>query len=175
MPIDWTKPIELAPTDWGQPAIPCELLNPVPHVINGYRVRVLTEHRTTEEERPRGLDDWYFDPDGAYHGGNSSYIRVRNVEQPARVSREAAIEALKVMGVDDPSPQSIESAIDGTIPHWHEVGLLVEKLWTADPSQRPKSPKVEAMRHAFETMNGVKCTTGFAQELVDSYEAKLAE
>lgn len=79
MTIDWTKPIQLAATDWGQPAIPAEVVEG-PDDDGDYEVRILGDYQIKDDGVPYGeQEEWFFTSDGALSGLEHYKVRVENV------------------------------------------------------------------------------------------------
>jgi Protein of unknwon function (DUF3310) len=78
MTIDWTKPIQLAATGWGQPAIPAEVVKG-PDEEGDYEVRILGVHQI----KGGGVlyddqEEWFFTSDGVISGLDCFEARIEN-------------------------------------------------------------------------------------------------
>lgn len=80
MTIDWMKPIRVVATDWGQEAIPAEVVSG-PSDASYRKVRVLGKHRVWASDDFHDPEWWHFHENGRWIGGDENDIRIENVPE----------------------------------------------------------------------------------------------
>ena len=69
-------------------------------------------------------------------------------ERTMIISREAAIEALKRLGIPN-GPNRVAEILANRDPSSYQLAKAIQRLWDLCPSERPVDNRVIAMRHAW--------------------------